>query len=328
MSQPLIGIALSAYKPNVEYFRAQLQSIADQTYENWFCIVGFDSPIAEIGNEPSLQPFFRDSRFEFVQNPSTLGLVGNFEATGRACLGRNPKYIAYSDQDDIWYDNKVAKLVEALEAQPPMSVVHCDMHVYMRQADGTFKNLEQTAWQLERRGVHNVSPLDFFIRNIAAGAGMLMDADLIRRYPRIPGDVYGQDHWYPMVASYFGGVHPVSEPLYSYRIHGTNIAGIGPYQGFFSASRSSSKLGVVRKCITAFNSSRARIRYATDAKLPVTLTQKLIVQSRFDLGVGYLIKALNAIANDKALARACVARAAGKIFGLFRPDWVDLSRGS
>lgn len=323
MSTPLVGIALAAYKPNVEYFQQQLQSITDQTYDNWFCIIGFDSPISDLREESSLQPFFKDSRFEFIQNPSTLGLVGNFEATGLACLARNPKYIAYSDQDDIWYETKVTKLVAALESRPALSVVHCDMHILMKQEDDSFKTLEQTAWQVERRGVHHVSPLDFFIRNIAAGAGMLIDADLIRRYPHIPGDAYGQDHWYPMTASFFGGVYPLNEPLYGYRIHGANVAGLAPYRSFFGASTSSKKLGVIHKCLVAFKSSRARFTYAEKAGLPVTPIQKLITRSRTDLGFGYLVKALSVIARDRALARACIARAAGKILGVLKPNSIN-----
>jgi hypothetical protein len=200
------------------------------------------------------------------------------------------------------------------------------MHIHMRQEDGTFKNLEQTAWHLERRGVHNVSPLDFFIRNIAAGAGMLMDAELIRRYPNIPGDVYGQDHWYPMVASFFGEVRPLHEPLYAYRIHGENVSGIGPYRGFFSASRSSSQIGVVRKCILAFNSSRARLQHAERAGLPVTVLHKLTVGLRGDLGICYLLKALNVFAKDRALARACVARTIGKVLSFAKPSLTETTR--
>ena len=293
MNEPLVAIAMAAYNPNIEYFRDQLQSIVDQTYTNWFCVIGFDSPISEVNTEPTLVPFFSDPRFRFIQNENTRGVVGNFESTGTECLKRNPKYIAYSDQDDVWYQNKVTKLVSSLEQCPPMSIVHCDMNIFMRQSDGSFKNLYDTAWKLERRGVHNVSPLDLFIRNVAAGAGMLMDADLIRRYPKIPGEVFGQDHWYPLIASYFGKVVAVNEPLYAYRIHGDNVSGIGPYLGFFKPSRSSLQNGVVDKCIIAFNSSRARLQRAIDAQLPVTNSHKLIVRFRSDLGLGYFCEGGN-----------------------------------
>lgn len=324
--EPLIGIALAAYKPNLAYFQAQLQSIVDQTYTNWFCCIGFDSPLADVSTEPSLHTFFTDSRFDFFQNDQTPGLVGNFENTGQACLLRSPKYIAYADQDDIWYPTKLAVLSERLASLPPLSVVHCDMHVLIKQKDGTFQALEKTAWAIENRGVHHVTPLDFFVRNIAAGAGMLFDADLLRRYPKIPGDVYGQDHWYPMIASFYGGVHAVEQPLYSYRIHGDNVAGLSRYSGFFNHSKSSKALGLNKKCLLAFNSSKARYRHAHDAQLPTTRLHFLVTTSGFDFGLGYFLKAVMSLATDRALARACLVRAIGKVLRLFYPNYVDVVR--
>ena len=320
----LIGIALAAYKPDLDFFEAQLQSIVDQTFTDWFCIIGFDSPIEEIQKSAQLKRFFSDKRFKFIQNSATKGVVGNFQATGQACLARNPRYIAYCDQDDVWYPEKLQVLSIAIAKRPAMSVVHCDMHILKKQTDGTFTNMEQTAWQIERRGVNNVRPTDFFVRNVVAGAGMLFDADLARAYPQIPDEVYGQDHWYALVASYFGGVYPVVKPLYSYRIHGENISGITPYTGFFSMN--SMAEGLFEKCMLAFNSSRARYRMAALTDLPTTRLQSLVASSYLDLGFGYFFKSLMCLTNDPALARACFARAAGKIFRLVGRRFKDKTR--
>ncbi|RYZ85758.1 MAG: glycosyltransferase [Proteobacteria bacterium] len=313
-SEPLVGIALAAYKPNIDYFVSQLNSIVNQTYANWFCRIGFDSPLAETLDDPKLAIFKQDPRFRFFQNDHQLGATKNFEAAARVCLQEQPDFIAFSDQDDVWHANKIELQVAELKHRPSLSLVHCDMWILMKTPNGYVK-LDETAWIAERRGVHNVKPLDFMIRNVAAGAGMLLDAKLVKQYGDIPDDCFGHDHWFAMAAAFNGGVYGMPAPLYDYRIHGANIAGLSRYSSFFGSSATSKKFGTFKKCIYAYNSSAAR--YSSAAKdFDTNTVQWLTAKTKIDLGTSYLLKAIADYAKDPALARACLARAVGKCLSL------------
>ncbi len=316
MAQPLVGIALAAYNPNIDFFSKQLESLVAQDYSNWFCVVTCDSDLEILRNEPALKPFFQDPRFSWHQNPARLGMSKNFERGLKLCV-ENPdvKYICFCDHDDIWYPDKISKLVAKIQTLPPLSAAHCDMHVLMKKGEG-FELLSETCWQVEKRGVHNITPLDLIIRNLPAGAAMIMDANLARKYPIIPVDCCEYDHWFALVASFHGGLYPINEPLYQYRIHGENTLGLSPFKGYFYRSEKLRQLGFLKKVTSVFADTRARVKAAREVGLPVSLRDAIIAESYWDLGLGFALKALYHLKDDPALSRACTARAIGKLMSL------------
>lgn len=313
MSTPLVGIALAAYEPNISYFEAQLASLIAQDYQNWFCYITFDSSLETVRTEPTLQKFFADSRFRWHQNECQLGATKNFEAAILLCSEEGPDYICCCDQDDIWFSNKVSRQVETIRGCPKFSIAHCDMHV-LKGHDTEFLRLSDTAWVLEKRGVQHVSPPDLLIRSVISGAGMIMDVELVRKYPLIPHPAFEHDHWFPFVASTLGGVYPIKEALYDYRIHGSNVSGLTEYNSFFHRNKRLPELTVVQKCMVAFNGSAARCREAQAAGVQVRKIDEIMTNSFFDLGLLYLLRAARMIWTDRPLARACISRAGGKIF--------------
>src|SRR5687768_1758619 len=106
-----VGIALAAYKPPTEVFEEQLKSIQDQTYTNWVCVMTFDSSLEETLASPKIAVFKKDSRFIWLENPVRLGHKKNFERAIQETLRHSVDAIACSDQDDVWYLNKIENCV-------------------------------------------------------------------------------------------------------------------------------------------------------------------------------------------------------------------------
>lgn len=231
-----VGIALAAYRPNPADFARQLASIRAQTYENWFCVITSDSPLRELENARELDPFRSDSRFRWFENPERLGFVKNFERALGLTAAEDVQGIALSDQDDDWYPQKLETLADALLKAPRLSLVHSDMDI---ERDGELDR--DSGWAQTRRDVSRRGPLDVLIWNLATGASMLIDANLVRLYPTIPEGVRYHDHFYALAASLHGGIHPVHERLYAYRQHAANVIGAQAYQGLFGG-RSISEL--------------------------------------------------------------------------------------
>ncbi|MCM0605481.1 MAG: glycosyltransferase [Xanthomonadaceae bacterium] len=296
LKTPRIGIALAAYQPDAKTFLTQLETIADQSFQEWVCVVTLDSPLVEISDH--LGRFLNDPRFYFSENTSRLGTKKNFEQAARILFEKfgDIDYLAFSDQDDIWYPNKLKRLLAEIQKHPPLSLVHSDMNVILEDKADT----SETVWSREHRGVWNCTTLDLIIRNVVAGAALLMDAMLWQRFPVIPDEVEFHDRWAALIASHHGGVYPIHEPLYAYRIHDSNVLGMSPYRGLVHGG----SIGLAKE------------RFQESFSISEAL--KTAGMTGHSLGiVSLFLRGLRKLLSDPGLARACFARAVGKFFSIF-----------
>lgn len=302
-----IGIALAAYQPQLENFAEQLNSIVKQTHSNWVCHVQLDSPLAPLMDSAVLAPFFKDIRFSWADNSEVLGATKNFEKAANQVLNRHPdiNYLAFSDQDDVWLPGKLERSLLEIQKRPALSLVHCDMSV----------KGGQSGWALEKRGVDNVSTLALCIRNVVAGAGLLMDADLWRQYPVIPEAIPYHDRWAALLASIHGGVYPIREKLYEYRLHDSNILGLTVYQGRFAlATGNPGSKGLSR--LQRASEIWRTLLYKWNELNSITLALPIAFQPQAvlvkDLGFSLMAYAFRFAFSDPALFRAALARSIGK----------------
>jgi glycosyltransferase involved in cell wall biosynthesis len=310
-----IGIALAAYQPQPEFFEKQLQSLLDQTYQDWFCVITADSPLGDIFKSGRLKRFETDPRFLWVENEERLGVTRNFEKAIQLCLKENAEAIGCADQDDVWYPQKIARSVEVFREHLPIRLVHTDMNLLDQDENGGEVIRKETGWQAERRGIHHLQPRHFFIRNIVAGCTMLFDAELVRMYPEIPEAFYHPDYWYPFLASVYGKIYSIAEPTLAYRQHKENVMGISPFKGFFYRPPQSGWMDTVKKFRRVYFKSYDLVQAAVRKKVPVSYFSKFPIVS-FDLGFSLFLMGLYYLCSpsgrDVPLARACFARGMGK----------------
>lgn len=302
-----VGIAMAVYSPPVQVFFEQLESIQKQTFKNWVCILTLDSPLSDLKKELILAPFFEDSRFIWSENKDRLGHKKNFEKAMVLALNYNVDAIACSDQDDVWYPEKLEVCIQELEKRGPLSLVHSDMHVLRSDRIET-----RSTWDVEKRGVRFVKPSHFYVRNVVAGCAMLLDAELVRKFPFIPDGAEYHDHWYALIASYYGGVYPIFQPLFAYRQHGNNAVGVTPFVNIFHLEKKLSRVEILKKCRKGWLKSFRLIDATVQAKLPVSFLEKMIFYYHFDFGLSVFLLGLVHWFKDPPFARACLARATGK----------------
>lgn len=93
----LVSIALAAYNGK-KFITEQIESILDQSFQDFEIIIRDDC--STDGTYDLLRQFARkDSRIIIKKNEHNLGFSKNFKLIVDDCTG---KYIAFSDQDDIW----------------------------------------------------------------------------------------------------------------------------------------------------------------------------------------------------------------------------------
>ncbi len=213
---PRVAICMATHNPPLGLFAAQIESIKAQTHRNWICIVADDA-----SPEFALQrmaPLLDDPRFVFLPHRDRLDFYGNFERALRA-VPADADFVALSDQDDRWHPDKIATLLDAMDAEAQL--VYADVRI----VDGEGRARSDTFWVTRRNNFTSLASL--MAANTVMGAASLFRASLLAQvlpFPERLGAAY-HDHWIGLNALVAGGIRYVDRPLHDYVQHGDNVIG-------------------------------------------------------------------------------------------------------
>jgi glycosyltransferase involved in cell wall biosynthesis len=168
-----------------------------------------------------------DSGVEIVlhRNPRNLGYVKNFE---QGIRNATQEFIALSDQDDLWDNDKLEVLLSAFDADT--GIVFSDALL----VDQHGASLEHTLWQGIRLtparqacfGRRAAARRLLLQQSFVTGAALVMRASLVPRLPPFPA-ASPHDYWIAIVAAELSALKPVDRTLYRYRQHPKNVMGQG-----------------------------------------------------------------------------------------------------
>jgi len=222
--EPMVGIVLATYNPCLSYLIDQVNSLKNQTYKNWKCIVVDDC---------SSEEKFRnircilsgDARFELHRNTKNQGSFKTFE-TGLCLLPKEAKFVCYCDQDDIWAPTKLAEQLKAFKDES-VYLVHTDQMLINEDNQVFIKS----CWELEGRNVYEASTDLLMFRNLITGCTTMFRREVLNTalpfYPPRPSHImYHHDMWVAMHACVHGRVIGLKNPLVMYRQHGANLVGV------------------------------------------------------------------------------------------------------
>ncbi len=216
-------IVLASYHPEPLFFEKQIQSIQDQTRQDWVCIVSDDSidPHAVQFIQTSLSS---DPRFFYIQNSLKPGVVGNFE-NALANIPEQSEVIFFCDQDDVWHSDKIEKIVHYFENHPEISVVHSDL----RQVDFEGIPLNSSVWSLEERHLLPTSLFEMLLHPSVTGCSMAVRKTFLNKVLPFPrgqdAEKILHDHWISLIAYLEKTLGLMNQALIDYRQHGKNVVG-------------------------------------------------------------------------------------------------------
>jgi glycosyltransferase involved in cell wall biosynthesis len=202
-----VSIAMATYN-GARFLDEQLASFAAQTRLPDELVVTDDG--STDGTIQVLERFATSSPFpvRIERNREKLGLHRNFEKALSLATG---DVVLVSDQDDIWYPNKVETVVVALEKRPDMLALHHDEHILDQD---TGELLDGT---LAERTAH----LGGWDRMLAAGNCTALRREVLAILLPLPENVF-YDEWINWVPDLLGGRLVLREPLQLWRRHGAN----------------------------------------------------------------------------------------------------------
>ncbi len=205
--KPKISIAMATYN-GAKYIGAQLQSIAEQTMQPDELVItddgSCDATLEIIRRFAATVPF----AVTWSQNYQKLGYGGNFNA---ALLKTTGNLIFLSDQDDVWFPDKIRRMFLLAEAKKEALLL-------MNDAALTDADLNETG--LTKLGqIHSAG---FKEHRFVMGCCAAIRRELLDLCLPIPAAYPAHDDWIVGIADGLGCKHVTTDVLQYYRRHGNN----------------------------------------------------------------------------------------------------------
>lgn len=221
-----ISIAMGTYNGG-KYIQEQLDSFAKQVslpYELVVCDdASTDDTVDIIRNFAATAGF----SVHIHQNEKNLGFSNNFLKCASLCIG---DWIAFSDQDDVWFPQKLSRVGQLIEADQLKNLV-----LVCHSADLVDENLTLTGRRIPdfprdqvigKNGHYGFLCIAGFTTTFKAKMLSEIDSSLRPRDYFAPEDKWqSHDKWIAMLANASGDVAYISDSLALYRRHSSALSG-------------------------------------------------------------------------------------------------------
>lgn len=213
-----------------KYLKEQIFSILNQSYQNFRLLICDD----QSGDETKkiVETFVKEypDKIYIVVSDEKLGAKGNFSFLMQQAKA---DYIMFSDQDDVWMQDKIAKTyhrMKSLEEEHGRDhclLVHTDLTVVNQEC----KVLGNSFWKYSNYNADSFHDLNrFLIQNVVTGCTVMINRPLLNLCSPVPKESLMHDWWVALVASTFGKIGLVKEATMLYRQHGRNTLGAKKFE--------------------------------------------------------------------------------------------------
>ena len=205
--KPFVSIILALYEIKIEYLNECLNSILNQTYQNFEIIVINDcSPYTNYDYIKNLSP-----KIKLYKNEINLGLC---KTINKAFSLANGKYIVRLDSDDIFDKTLIEKEVSFLESHPLQGAVCCNIKRFGLRSQ---KIIRPFRWNLSRIVNNRI------FRGTGYAGGMMFKRELLKHCSIDESLRICEDFDFNLQILKCSSISSIHETLYFYRSHETNI---------------------------------------------------------------------------------------------------------
>lgn len=210
----MVQVFLSTYNGE-KFLRQQLDSILNQNMEIYLTIRDDGSNDRTKLILKEYQEKYNNLSVVFGEN---LGPAESFfELIFKYAI--DAEYYAFSDQDDVWLEDKLYEAVKMLDAESNHIKMYCGD---LQLVDENLKEISTRMHKNRRTGFGNA-----LVENIATGCTVVFSKGLREKLLMggQPKNIYMHDWWVYIVGSAFGKVIYDSNKYILYRQHGNNVVG-------------------------------------------------------------------------------------------------------
>lgn len=205
-----VSVCMATYNGSA-FLEAQISSILCQLGPNDELVISDDGSTDETIN---IINGFADSRINLIKNGYFRSAIFNFQNALKHAKG---EYIFLSDQDDIWYPDKINLVMSLLEnydlvmtdccvVGPKGNIIHKSYFRVRGSSPGFWKNL----W-----------------KNSYMGCCMAFRKKVLSYSLPFPRHIHMHDWWIGLMTEKKGSVYFLHQPLIRYNRHGGNLSPTG-----------------------------------------------------------------------------------------------------
>ena len=210
MEQPLVSVVMPAFNAG-KYIQAAIQSIFDQTYDNWELII-----IDDASNDNTFSiacTFQNDLKVTILQNETNRGIV--YSRNKGIALAKG-KYIAILDSDDIALPMRLELQVNYMQDHPALGAIGSFYYVINNEGK------KQASIKVPS------DPMDiatFLLFNVSfCHSTLMMKASIAKQYQYRKGFDIIEDYEIAYRISRDFPLGNLTEYTVQYRVHGLNIS--------------------------------------------------------------------------------------------------------
>ncbi len=201
MKEPKVSIIVPCYN-QAQYLDESLQSLYDQTYTNWECIIvndGSPDDTEQVARNWEL----KDSRFIYLYKENG----GVSSARNLGIKNAKTEYILTLDADDKYEVSFLEKAMEVLVNNPEIGIV---------SSWGRYFTNDK---QFQVYKLNGKTTVDFLFHNAAVGTSLFRTAcwEQVGGYDENPANGYEDWEFYLRVCALGWKVHIIEEVLFFYR---------------------------------------------------------------------------------------------------------------
>ena len=202
----MISVCIPTYNGE-KFLKPQIDSVLSQLSQNDEIIVSDDG---SSDNTIEILKSYKDRRIKIFKN-SRKGVISNIENALQQSIG---EYIFLCDQDDVWVENKVNKMMEALRES---DLVISDCYV-------TDQNLNTIYESFYKQNNSRTNKWLALLKNPYLGCCMAFKRNVLDVALPFPSKIPMHDIWIGNVAAFKFQVMFIPDKLIYYRRHGNNAS--------------------------------------------------------------------------------------------------------
>lgn len=216
-----ISVAIATYNGE-KFIEEQLESILKQTYPVDEIIIRDD--ISSDNTASVIQAFIKnkgiEDKVDFKVNKKNLGYASNFMSALRQTKG---EYVLFCDQDDIWLEDRVECMINALESIPDAVMIGSEFEPFKCDDDAP----DVPRWELSKfKNDGSMEKIEFNSTNVfigCQGCTMAMKRDFLDKISGYWYDGWAHDEYVWKLALSMGGLYFFHKVTLKRRLHSNNV---------------------------------------------------------------------------------------------------------
>lgn len=236
----MISVCIATFNGE-KYIQQQMASILSQIGEGDEVIVSDDG---STDKTLDILQAFEDKRIRVLQGPGRQSPIWNFEYALKHAAG---EFIFLADQDDVWQEGKVERMMKALQEHACVVSDNLTTDSQLRPVAPSFYTINKT-----RTGKW----YNLLVVNGYLGCCMAFRREVLEMAIPFPADTPMHDIWIGNVAAFFYDVHFIPDKLILFRRHENTASPTARKSRFPFWQRISFRLAVIKNLLRLLHSNK------------------------------------------------------------------------